>query len=357
MEAEISALIENSISRLTSSPDFTVFSNEHEASQALTIASDQAHRNVEQIMQQVQNLVLDALRRRSTILHESLSEAYCAELAKVRQVKQWSDQRQNLLGRLHQASRQTNMDKQEAQKLANEAIGLQRNIPCRMVTLNEGDTSSLSQKLVNTIMKIGQVQVGPKVEDNDSDCISIGTASLSLSQNVSNMGAVYETKITPRSSWGVKNKPGPEADKANCPRGVAVLKNSLVFVADSYNNRIKVIDLATFEQMNNLTFSIDRAKTISNKQLTFTGLAMDTAKNRLLISDAEKGCFHVVDVSKSENNFADGNQVSDWPIIASLGSQGFQEKNFNVPYGLCYDSQSELVFICDSKVRIFSLFS
>ncbi|KAL0486845.1 NHL repeat-containing protein [Acrasis kona] len=137
----------------------------------------------------------------------------------------------------------------------------------------------------------------------------------------------------------------------NSPKGIVVdIVNNLVYIADSSNNRIRVVNrttniISTFAGTGAANYNGDSITSTSAQVFYPLGIAIDNVNNLVYIVD---GHNHRIRVVNRTNNIIS--------TFAGTGTIGYNGDNINAssaqldyPYGIAVDIVNNLVYIADSS--------
>jgi len=163
---------------------------------------------------------------------------------------------------------------------------------------------------------------------------------------------------------------GTDNGKFSSPTAIVLdTGNNLLYIADSGNDRIQIIDVE-----GNCSGSIKLADN-GNKDVCFvdefgasgsrdgefdtpSGLALDTATDYLYIADTENNRIQIIDVNGDCNSSDDEYLTDDICFVDEFGTSGTGSGKFNSPSGLALHTDSDILFIADTdnhKIQIINV--
>jgi len=128
----------------------------------------------------------------------------------------------------------------------------------------------------------------------------------------------------------------------------------LLYIVDSGNNRIQIIDVngncGNDELANDVCF-VDEFGTFGNGEGEFdlpSGLSLDTGSDLLYIADTGNDRIQIIDVNGNCDSGDDDYLADDVCFVDEFGGSGNGEGEFDLPSGLALDTSSDLLYIADT---------
>jgi sugar lactone lactonase YvrE len=132
-------------------------------------------------------------------------------------------------------------------------------------------------------------------------------------------------------------------------------QNKLLYVADSGNDRIQIIDVdgncsGTAELAKDVCF-VDEFGETGNGNGEFSlpsGLALDTGSDLLYIADTNNDRIQIIDVDGNCDSGDDEYLANDICFVDEFGEQGNGEGEFDLPSGLALHTDNDMLYVADS---------
>jgi DNA-binding beta-propeller fold protein YncE len=160
----------------------------------------------------------------------------------------------------------------------------------------------------------------------------------------------------------ISSDPGTTQSTLNGPSGIAYdPENSLLFVADTNNNRIMVFDVSSIINGENAVnvlgqpdfTSSDPGTTQSTLNSPYS-LDYDPVQNILFVTDVNNNRVVTFNIA-SINNGEKAVNVLGQPDFTSSGP-GTTQSKFNSPSGLAYDPENKELFVADTNNKRIMVF-
>ncbi|HUU49295.1 MAG TPA: fibronectin type III domain-containing protein, partial [Nitrosopumilaceae archaeon] len=163
---------------------------------------------------------------------------------------------------------------------------------------------------------------------------------------------------------------GTDNGKFNLPTAVVFDTDSnLLYVADSGNDRIQIIDVEgncsgttkLADNGNDDVCFVDKFGTSGNGDGEFdlpSGLALDTSTNYLYVADTENNRIQIIDVDGNCKSTDDEYLIDDVCFVDEFGTSGSGSGRFNSPTGLALHTNSHILFVADTdnhKIQIIDV--
>ena len=153
---------------------------------------------------------------------------------------------------------------------------------------------------------------------------------------------------------------GTDNGKFSSPTAVVLdTSNNLLYVADSGNDRIQIIDVEGScsgaaelgDNGNDEVCFIDTFGTNGIRDGEFnepSGLALDTTSDYLYVADTDNNRIQIIDVDGNCNATDDDYIADDICFVDEFGTNGDDEGEFKSPNGLALHTDSDILFIADT---------
>ncbi len=159
-----------------------------------------------------------------------------------------------------------------------------------------------------------------------------------------------------------QNSPGTTNKKMNEPSSVEIdLVHNRLFVADSENHRVLVFDVTTVTNAESAVyvlgqpdFTTSSSGVSDSKMDTPEGLAYDSARDYLFVSDSANLRVSVFDMS----HVANGDSYIN--VLGTPFTSGLNDTTFAGLFGLFYEAKNQLLYVADgvnNRVLVFDLVS
>jgi DNA-binding beta-propeller fold protein YncE len=148
------------------------------------------------------------------------------------------------------------------------------------------------------------------------------------------------------------------------PSGLALhTDNDMLYVADSDNNQIQIIDVdgncsGSNELADNICF-VDEFGEVGDEKGEFkspSGLTLDVANDILYIADTDNERIQIIDV---DGNCSGSDELTDDVCFeGEFGEVGDDEGEFDVPSALILDAADDLLYVADTdnnRIQLFDL--
>jgi DNA-binding beta-propeller fold protein YncE len=146
------------------------------------------------------------------------------------------------------------------------------------------------------------------------------------------------------------------------PSGLALhTDNDMLYVADSDNNQIQIIDVdgncsGSNELADNICF-VDEFGEVGDEKGEFkspSGLTLDVANDILYIADTDNERIQIIDV---DGNCSGSDELTDDVCFeGEFGEVGDDEGEFDVPSALILDAADDLLYVADTDNNRIQLF-
>ncbi|MDH3611179.1 MAG: fibronectin type III domain-containing protein, partial [Nitrosopumilus sp.] len=141
--------------------------------------------------------------------------------------------------------------------------------------------------------------------------------------------------------------------KFKSPSGLALdTGNDLLYVADTNNHRIQIIDLdgncSGSEELANDVCFVDEFGENGNGEGEFefpTAMVLDTGKDLLFIIDSGNDRIQIIDV---DGNCGNDELANDVCFVDEFGGSGNGEGEFDSPLGLALDTSTDYLYVADT---------
>ena len=133
---------------------------------------------------------------------------------------------------------------------------------------------------------------------------------------------------------------GDKAD-LNQPTGVAITSRC-IFVTDTYNNRVQVFDIATYE----VVASVDGSTEGKGKFKQPHGICADEEYGSLYVCDRKNHRIAIIDI----------NSLKCTKSIGKYGKEGDTNEQLHLPQGIGIDKFKRHLYICDTKNKRVQVF-
>jgi sugar lactone lactonase YvrE len=132
-------------------------------------------------------------------------------------------------------------------------------------------------------------------------------------------------------------------------------ENDLLYVADSGNDRIQIIDVngncsASAELADDVCF-VDEFGTNGNGDGEFSlpsGLALNTSTDYLYVADTNNDRIQIIDVNGNCDSDDNEYLANDICFVDEFGGQGNGEGEFDLPSGLALHTDNDMLYVADT---------
>jgi DNA-binding beta-propeller fold protein YncE len=132
-------------------------------------------------------------------------------------------------------------------------------------------------------------------------------------------------------------------------------ENDLLYVADSGNDRIQIIDVngncsASAELADDVCF-VDEFGTNGNGDGEFSlpsGLALNTSTDYLYVADTNNDRIQIIDVNGNCDSDENEYLANDICFVDEFGGQGNGEGEFDLPSGLALHTDNDMLYVADT---------